>query len=108
MRIIGSASCLSMRHSKARVYHCSGFLLFVGSVVSSSTAVGRHLPKKRSVRRAHGSFTVACHPAIRRESWELVADARWSRTLLFQRCLCRVEGLLGNEEYVCVCACLSV
>ena len=44
----------------------------VGSVVSSSTAVGRHLPKKRSVRRAHGSFTVACRLVIRRESWELV------------------------------------
>ena len=58
MRIIGSASCLSMRHSKATGYHCSGFLLFVGSVVSSSTAVGRQLPKER--------FTVAYHPAIRR------------------------------------------
>ena len=49
-----------------------------------------------------------------------VADTRWLRTLLFQRWLWRGEGLLGNEEYVCVfvrvclcefvcwCVCVSV
>ena len=72
MRVFGSSSFLSIRHSKARACILARILLFVGSVVSSSTAVGHHLPKKRSVRRAHGSFTVACHLVIRRESWELV------------------------------------
>ena len=40
--------------------------------MSSSTAVGHHLPKKRTVRKAHGCFTVACRPAIRKEALELV------------------------------------
>ena len=40
--------------------------------MSSSTAGGHHLPKKRTVRKAHGCFTVACRPAIRKEALELV------------------------------------
>ena len=74
---LGTANCcVALKLAIVTVTGASGrqfcTLLCVGAVVSSSTAVGHHLSKKRSVRRAQGGFTGVCRLVIRKEAWELV------------------------------------
>ena len=62
-------SFYSTGQGEGRLAH---ILLSDGAVVSSPTAVGHHLSKRRSVRRVHDGFTGACRLVIRKEAWELV------------------------------------
>ena len=89
LRITGIALFLSIRHSKARDWHCRGLkralsysFLFFGSVVSNSTALGRHLPKELSDRRS--SSYVYCHFLLGDWVGIMVTcedNARWLETL---------------------------